>query len=66
MRDCFRFKKRGQLFFRSYNETFPIIAVRVNNPDVCPLGSIADTQPRLHPDALRLSAMRFTICRSSQ
>jgi len=38
MRDCFRFKKRGQLFFRSYNETFPIIAVHVNNPGCLPVG----------------------------
>jgi hypothetical protein len=32
-RDSFEFKKRSQLFFRSYNETLPIIAMRVNNPD---------------------------------
>jgi hypothetical protein len=31
--------------------------MRIHNPDFRPLESIAETQPQLHPDLLRLSAM---------
>jgi hypothetical protein len=34
-----------------------IVAMRVSNPDVCPLQPTADTQPQLQPALLRLSAM---------
>jgi len=33
----FQFKKRGQLFIRTHNETLPIVAVRIDNPDRSPL-----------------------------
>jgi hypothetical protein len=29
----FKFQKRRQLFFRVHNETFPVVAMRVCNPD---------------------------------
>jgi hypothetical protein len=38
MRDPLKFKKRGQLFVRSHNETLPIIPMSVNNPDRSPVG----------------------------
>jgi hypothetical protein len=31
-------KKRSQLFIRSHNETFSVVAVRVRNPDRSPVG----------------------------
>jgi len=34
----FQFHKRGQLFFGSRNETLPVVAMRVNNPDCSPIG----------------------------
>jgi hypothetical protein len=34
----FKFKKRSQLFLRSHNETFSVVAVRVSNPDRSPVG----------------------------
>jgi hypothetical protein len=60
----FKFHKRSQLFIRAHNETLPVVAMRVSNPDrspvgiiVRPLASIAETQPQLQPALLRLSAM---------
>jgi hypothetical protein len=29
----FEFQKRGQYFIRVHNETFPVVAMRVSNPD---------------------------------
>jgi hypothetical protein len=29
---------RGQLFIRTLNETLPIAAMRINNPDCSPVG----------------------------
>jgi hypothetical protein len=34
----FQFHKRRQLFIRVHNETLPIIAMRVCNPDCSPFG----------------------------
>jgi hypothetical protein len=34
----FEFQKRGQLLIRTHNEVFPIVAMRVNNPDRSSLG----------------------------
>jgi hypothetical protein len=34
----FEFQKRSQLFIRVHNETLPVVAMRVNNPDRSPLG----------------------------
>jgi hypothetical protein len=31
-------EKRCELFFRSYNETLSVVAVRVSNPDRLPVG----------------------------
>jgi hypothetical protein len=53
----FQFQKRRQLFIRSRNEPLSIIPMRVNDPDRCPLESIAKTQPQFQPALLRLSAM---------
>jgi hypothetical protein len=39
----FKFQKRRQLFIRTNNETFSVTAIRVSNPDVRPLESMADT-----------------------
>jgi hypothetical protein len=35
----FKFQKRTQLFIRTHNETLPIIAVRVCNPDCSTVGA---------------------------
>jgi hypothetical protein len=32
-RDSFKFNKRGQFFVRPHNETLPVVAMRVSNPD---------------------------------
>jgi hypothetical protein len=53
----FQFHKRIQLFVRVRNETLPVAAMRVCDPDRSPAESIAETQPQLHPALLRLSAM---------
>jgi len=66
----FKFQKRSQLFVRTHNETLSVAAMSVPIQivcplDVCPLESIAETQPRLHLALLRLSAMiskYFTVC----
>jgi hypothetical protein len=42
----FQFQKRSQLFIRTHNETLSIAAVCVSNPDVRPLESTAETQPK--------------------
>jgi len=34
----FHFDKRGQLLIRVHNETLPVAAVRVSNPDRLPVG----------------------------
>ena len=34
----FEFKKRGQSFMRSHNETLSVVAMRVSNPDRSPVG----------------------------
>jgi len=34
--DAFKFEKRSQLFIRVHDETLPVIAVRVNNPESSP------------------------------
>ena len=39
----FKFQKRSQLFIPARNETLPVVAVRVSNPDRHPLESIAET-----------------------
>jgi hypothetical protein len=49
--------KRNQLFIGLHNETFPVAAVRVSNPDRSPVGINAEIQPQLYPALLRLSAM---------
>jgi hypothetical protein len=36
-RDLFRFKKRCQLFVRSHDVAFAIVAVSINNKNVAPL-----------------------------
>jgi hypothetical protein len=38
VRDPLKFKKRSQLFIRSHNETLPVIAVCINNPERSPFG----------------------------
>jgi hypothetical protein len=38
-----------------HNEALSVIPVRICNPIVRPLESIAETQPQLHPALLRLS-----------
>ena len=61
----FKFQKRSQLFVRTHNETLSVAAMSVPIQIVCPLESIAETQPRLHLALLRLSAMiskYFTVC----
>jgi hypothetical protein len=32
----FKFHKRSQLFIRTHNETFSVVAMRVSNPDCSP------------------------------
>jgi hypothetical protein len=34
----FQFQKRSQLFIRSHNQTFSVIAVRISNEDRSPVG----------------------------
>jgi hypothetical protein len=53
----FEFQKRSQFFVGVHNETLPVAAMRVSNPVVRPLESMANTQPQLQPALLRLSAM---------
>jgi hypothetical protein len=53
----FKFNKRSQLVVGVHNETLSVVAMCVNNPDVRPWVSIAETQPQLQPDLVRLSAM---------
>src|ERR1043166_8562529 len=53
----FQFQKRGQLFISAHNETLSIVACASTIQIVCPLESIAETQPQLHPALLRLLAM---------
>jgi hypothetical protein len=36
--DSFKFKKRGQLFFRTPNVTLSVVAVRVSNEDCARVG----------------------------
>jgi hypothetical protein len=37
--DCrFKLNKRRQLFIRVHNETLPVVAMRVSNPDRLPVG----------------------------
>ena len=37
-RSLIKFQKRGQLFLRSHDETLPVIAMRISNPDRSPVG----------------------------
>jgi len=53
----FEFQKRRQLFIRTQNEPLFVVAVRVSIPDRRPLESITETQPKLQPALLRLSAI---------
>jgi len=53
----FQFHKRSQLFDGANDEAPALVAVRVSNPDRSPLRSMAETQPKLHPALLSLSAM---------
>jgi len=56
----FKFNKRRQLFIRTHNEalTVAVSATKI----VRPLELIAETQPQLQPDALRLSATISQYC----
>jgi hypothetical protein len=51
----FQFHKRSQLLIRSHNETLPIVAMRVNNPDCSPL-RINRCHPAPAPSGLRILA----------
>ena len=51
----FQFRECGQHFIGPHNETLSV-AMRVNNPDCSPSNQSAETQPKLQPDFLRLSA----------
>ena len=53
----FKFQKRSQLFIGVHDKTLSVVAMCVDNPDCSPFGSIAETQPKLQPALLRLSAM---------
>jgi hypothetical protein len=53
----FKFNKRTEYFIGPDDETPSVAAVRVNNPDRSPSESRAETQPKLHPALLSLSAM---------
>jgi hypothetical protein len=37
-RDSFKFKKRCQFFVGTHNEPFSVVAMRVCNPDLSPVG----------------------------
>ena len=52
-----QFNKRSQLFVGAHNETLSVAAMCVCNPNRSPVESIAETQPKLQPALLRLSAM---------
>jgi hypothetical protein len=52
-----KFEKRAQLFIGVRNETLSVAAMCVAMKMVRRLESIAETQPQLQPDALRLSAI---------
>ena len=43
----FKFHKSSQFFLRVHNEMLSVAAICVCNPDVRPLESIAETQPKL-------------------
>jgi hypothetical protein len=51
-----QFQERSQYFIRPHDET-PSAAMGVNNPDCSPSQSRAETQPKLNPALLRLSAI---------
>jgi len=53
----FQFHKRSQLFIRTHNEAFSVVAVCVSNEDRSPWASTVATQPQLQPSLLRLSAI---------
>jgi hypothetical protein len=54
----FKFDKSSQLFIRVHNETFPSSRCASAIQIVCPLESIAETQPQLQPALLRLNALK--------
>ena len=41
----FQFQKRRQLFVRTHNETLPVVAMRIRNPDRSPVGVISGVRP---------------------
>jgi hypothetical protein len=41
------FKRRSQLFVRRHNETLSVVAVRVSDPNLSPVGINAETQSQL-------------------
>jgi hypothetical protein len=41
----FEFEKSGQLFIGTHNEALPVGAMRICNPDRCPLKSTPETKP---------------------
>jgi hypothetical protein len=53
-----KFERGRQLFIRTRDETLSIVGMRVRNPDCSPASrSRTETQPKLHPAFLSLSAM---------
>jgi hypothetical protein len=51
-----KFEKRSQFSVGGDDESLSVVAVCVSNPNRSPIESTAETQPKLHPALLSLSA----------